>query len=310
MSLFLGIDIGGTKIAGGLVTEEGRVVHADRRLTPLTGGAAILEAALSLARGLTVEPVGLLSSIGVGTGGQVDTERGVIVSATDILPGWAGTEVKSAFEQAFGLPCFVDNDVNALAAGEARFGAGRGLETVVYLALGTGVGGALLLGGRVHHGATWSGGEFGHLLLTTDPSAPRKTLEDWSSGSGLVQTYREMTSDDGEVTGEAVGEEAVRDPEGPAARAVTRTGECLGFGLASLANALDPDLIVLGGGLSALGDALLDPARRILRQYALPGPARCPVVPAALGAEAAIVGAAALAMAPQHFPALEVPVYS
>ncbi len=310
MSLSLGIDIGGTKIAAGLVTQEGRVVQTDRRPTPLTGGAAILDAALSLAQTLMEAAWEPVTAIGIGTGGQVDAERGVIVSATGLLPGWAGTPVKDAFERAFGLPCSVDNDVNALAAGEARFGAGRGLETVVYLALGTGVGGALLLGGRIHHGATWSGGEFGHLLLTTDPSAPRKTLEDWASGPGLVQTYRELTGDGGEVTGEAVGEEAARDPEGPAARAVTRTGECLGFGLASLANALDPDLIVIGGGLLAVGDALLDPARRVLRQYALPGPARCPVVPAALGAEAAVIGAASLAMAPQHFPALEVPVYS
>lgn len=296
MTLYLGIDIGGTKIAGGLVTSKGCVTLSNRRPTPLTGGAVILEAALDLARSLTVEPVGPLSGIGIGTGGQVDTARGVIVSATDILPGWAGTEVKAAFERTFGLPCSVDNDVNALGVGEARFGAGRGLQTVLYLALGTGVGGSLLLGGRVHHGATWTGGEFGHLLLTTDEAASRKTLEEFVSGPGLAYTYREMTGAGPEVTGEAIGGEALRDPDSPAARAVTRTGECLGFGLAGLANALDPDLIVIGGGLAALGDALLDPARRILRRYALPGPARCPVVPAALGSDAAVIGAAALGM--------------
>jgi glucokinase len=298
MSLYLGLDIGGTKIAGGLVTGEGRVVSSDRCPTPLTGGAAILGAALGLARTLRDAAPERVVAIGIGTGGQVDTERGVIISATSLLPGWAGTEVKASFERVFGLPCFVDNDVNALAVGEARFGAGRGLPTVLYLALGTGVGGALLLGGCVHHGATWTGGEFGHLLLTTDEAAPRKTLEDWASGPGLVQTYREMTRAGPEVTGEAVAAEAARDPDGPAARAVTRTGECLGFGLAGLANALDPDLIVLGGGLAALGDALLDPARRILRRHALPGPARCPVVPAALGPDAAVIGAAALGMEP------------
>ncbi len=296
MSLYLGLDIGGTKIAGGLVTNEGRVTLSDRRPTPLTGSAAIVETALGLARALWEAAPEPLSAVGIGTGGQVDTARGVIVSATDILPGWAGTKVRAAFEQTFGLPCSVDNDVNALAVGEARFGAGRGLQTVLYLALGTGIGGALLLNGRVHHGATWTGGEFGHLLLTTDEAAPRKTLEDWASGPGLLRTYREMTGAGLEDTGEAVGEEAARDPDGPAARAVTRTGECLGFGLAGLANALDPDLIVIGGGLAALGDALLDPARRILRRYALLGPARCPVVPAALGADAAVIGAAALGM--------------
>ena len=297
MTLYLGIDIGGTKIAGGLVTSEGRVILSDRRPTPLTGGAAILEMALSLAQSLLEAAPKPLSGVGIGTGGQVDTERGAIVSATDVLPGWAGTDVKTAFERSFGLPCSVDNDVNALAVGEARFGAGRGRATVLYLALGTGVGGALLLNGRVHHGATWTGGEFGHLLLTTDEAAPRKTLEDWASGPGLLRTYRERTGAGPEVTGESVAAEAVRDPDGPAAQAITRTGECLGFGLAGLANALDPDMIVVGGGLAALGDVLLDPARRILRRYALPGPARCPVVPAVLGADAAVVGAAVLGMA-------------
>lgn len=294
MSLFLGLDIGGTKIAGGLVTAEGRVTHRDRCPTPLTGGSALLEAALSLGRTLleiAQEPV---IGIGIGTGGQVDTERGIIVTATDLLPGWAGTPVKDTFQRAFGLPCDVDNDVNALAVGEARFGAGRGLATVLYLALGTGVGGALLLNGRVHHGATWSGGEFGHLLLTTDASAPRKTLEEWAGGPGLVRTYHELAGVDDAVTGEVVAAKAARDPNGPAAQAVARTGECLGFGLAGLANVLDPNLIVIGGGLSALGETLLAPARRVLRQYALPGPARCPVAPAALGSDAAVIGAAAL----------------
>ena len=298
MSLYIGIDIGGTKIAGGLVTHDGRVIRSERRPTPLVGGAAILEAALDIVhRFLDAAPEPVLG-IGVGTGGQVNTERGLIVTATDILPGWAGTEVRLAFEKTFGLPCSVDNDVNALAVGEARFGAGRGLPTVLYLALGTGVGGALLLNGRVHHGATWTGGEFGHLLLTTDQAAPRRTLEDWVCGPGLVQTYRELTGFMEAMTGEILAAEAARDTDGPASQAIRRTSECLGFGLASLANVLDPDLIVIGGGLAALGDSLFGPARAILQRYALPGPARCPVVPAALGAEAAVVGAAALAMDP------------
>lgn len=294
--IYIGIDIGGTKIAGGLVTGDGRVLHAERCPTPMTGGPAILGAVLGIARRLLVTATESVLGIGVGTGGQVDTERGVIVSATDILPGWAGTEVKASFEQALGLPCAVDNDVNALAVGEARFGAGHGLPTVLFLALGTGVGGALLLSGRVHHGATWTGGEFGHLLLTTDEAAPRKTLEDFASGPGLVQTYQELTGFMGDMTGEALAIEAAHDPAGPAAQAITRTGEYLGFGLASLANILDPNLIVIGGGLAALGDGLLEPARVIMRRYALPGPARCPVVSAALGTEAAIIGAAALGM--------------
>ena len=292
MSVYLGIDIGGTKIAAGLVSADGQVLCRSLCRTPLTGGAAILDAALGLAQEYRQEPI---AAIGVGTGGQVNADLGIIVSATDLLPGWAGTNVRAAFEAAFGVQCFVDNDVNALAVGEGRFGAGRNMDTVAYLALGTGVGGALLLQGRLHHGAHWTGAEFGHLLLTMGES-PRRTLEDFASGPGLVQTYREMSGFSGEITGESIAAEAGRDPESLSAQAVTCTGEYLGYGLVSLANILDPDLIVIGGGLSALGDLLLEPARRVLVRHALPGPAQCPVVPAALGSDASLVGAAALAM--------------
>jgi len=293
MSLFLGIDIGGTKIACGLVSDTGKVLRQSRCPTPLTGGTSILDAALDLAGEYHAEPI---TAIGIGTGGQVNADTGVIVSATHLLPGWAGTRVKAAFETAFGLPCFVDNDVNALAVGEHRFGNGQGLATVVYLALGTGVGGALLLNGRLHHGSHWAGAEFGHLLLTIGEASPRRTLEDFVSGPGLIQTYREISGFAGETTGEAIAAEACNAPESAAAFAVTRTGEYLGYGLASLANVLDPDLIVIGGGLAALGDSLLGPARRVLARHALPGPAQCPVVFAALGSDASLVGAAALAM--------------
>ena len=293
MSLYLGIDIGGTQIACGLVKHTGEVLRQSRRPTPLSGGRSILDAALDLAAEFRAEPI---AAIGIGAGGQVNADTGVIASATSLLPGWAGTNVKAAFEAAFGLPCFVNNDVNALAVGEHRFGAGQNLATVIYLALGTGVGGALLLDGRLHHGTHLTGAEFGHLLLIMGGS-PRRALEDFASGPGLVQTYREISGFKGEVTGEAVAAEAGQNAESQAALAVTRTAEYLGWGLVSLANVLDPDLIVIGGGLSALGDLLLEPARRVLAGHALPGPALCPVVPASLGPDASLIGAASLAMA-------------
>ena len=298
MTLYLGIDIGGTKIAAGLITSEGRVLRSARVPTPLTGGSSILDVALMLAR--EVAGADTLMAIGIGTGGQVDAARGVIVSATDLLPGWAGTDVAGAFGRAFGLPCAVDNDVNALAVGEARLGTGRGLSSVLFLALGTGVGGAWLRDGQVHHGATWTGGEFGHLYLTASEDAPRKTLEDWASGPGLARTYLELTGQ--AATGEEIARQATEDPSGGAAQTIARTGEVLGFGLASLANVFDPELIVIGGGLASLGDLLLGPARGVLARRGLPGPARCPVVVAELGAEASLVGAACLAM-PQSKPA-------
>ena len=296
MTLYLGLDIGGTKIAGGLVTAGGQVLVSRRVPTPLTGRGDLLAALIDLARLLLAEAPAPPAGIGIGTGGQVDSDRGVVVDASSLLPGWTGTDIRGAVQGAFGLPVFVDNDVNALAVGEARFGAAGGRATVVFLALGTGVGGALLLDGRVHHGAHWSGGEFGYVFLASDEEARRKTLEEWAAGPALVQTWRESTGSDVPMTAEELAADAIRVPDGPAAQAIRRTGEALGFGLAGLANALDPDLIVIGGGLAAVGDPLLEPARRILRQYGVPGAAQCSVVPAALGTNASLIGAACLAM--------------
>ena len=298
--MYLGIDIGGTKIAAGLITSEGVVLQRAARPTPTQdGGPHILQAALQLAHTLWTPDV---QGIGIGTGGVVDTHTGTIVYASELLPGWTGTHLKAAFEQTFPAPAHVENDVNALALGEHRFGAARALPTVIFLALGTGVGGALLLNGRVHHGAHHSAGEFGAILLTPAPDARRDasgqgTLEAYASGPALVRTWRDLTGDTATpVTGYDIAAHAQRDPYGPAAQAITRTGEHLGYGLVTLANALDPDIIIIGGGLAALGDALLTPARHILQIRALPGPATCPVVTTALGPDSALIGAASLAM--------------
>lgn len=302
MTDFLGIDIGGTKIAGAIVSAQGIARRRADIPTPAQdGGPSILAAALALARRLCADAS--IKAVGIGAGGQIDPVHGIVLSATDLLPGWAGIALKSAFIEALGVPAFADNDVNALAMGEARFGAAQGLSTVVFLAVGTGLGGALLIDGKLHRGAHGGGGEFGHLLLSMESDARRDagghvgTWEAYVSGPGLAQTYREIVGEHAPpLTGHEI-ERAARDtPDGPAARAIARTGEYFGYGLVSLANSLDPDLIVVGGGLAALGDALLGPARAVLRARALPHAAHCPVVVASLGANANVVGAATLAM--------------
>lgn len=306
MAHYIGIDIGGTKIAGGTVTEAGQVLSRKDCPTPVkSGGRQILHDSIMLASKLLENVKETVEGVGIGAGGQIDSEQGLVYSATDLLPGWRGLHIADAFRQELGLKACVENDVNALAIGEARFGAAAtiGGGTVIFLALGTGVGGALLSNGIIHHGAHWSGGEFGHILLTMDPNARRDsggavgTLEAYCSGPGLVQTWRELTgSKDLNVRGEDIVADACQNPGGPGSVAITKTGEYLGYGLVSLANALDPALIIIGGGLGTIGDALLNPARQILKQRAMPGPAICPVVMAQLGIDAPIVGAASLVM--------------
>ena len=304
MVLYLGIDIGGTKIAGGIVTFDGKVLSRQERPTPIgEGGQQILKEAIEVARALVDSSKQRVQAVGIGAGGQINATTGVVFSATDVIPGWKGMRIAEAFSDALGIASAVDNDVNVLALAETKFGAAKHCAdgTVVFLALGTGVGGALLTRGGLHHGAHWSGGEFGHILLSMDKNArcdtggARGTLEAYCSGPGLVVTYKECSgSKDASITGHDVVNEAKKNPGGAGSKAIELTGEYLGYGLVSLANALDPDLIIIGGGLSELGDLLLDPARRVLKEHALPGPATCKVVPAQLGLDAAIVGAASL----------------
>jgi len=302
MTDYLGIDIGGTKIAGAIVTKGGIVRRRVDVVTPAQeGGPAVLAAALALAQ--TLCDGEQVEGIGIGAGGQIDPLRGIVLSATDLLPGWAGTQIAPAFADALRVPAFADNDVNALALGEARLGAARGLSTVVFLAIGTGLGGALLINGMLHHGAHGGGGEFGHLLVSMDADARHDagghlgTWEAYVSGPGLARTYQEIVGEHAPVlTGHAIARAAREAPGGAAAQAIMRTGKYLGYGLVSLANALDPDLIVVGGGLAALGDALLGPARDVLRLRALPHAAQCPLAVASLGDDANVIGAASLAM--------------
>ncbi len=306
MSQYVGIDIGGTKIAGGIVNDTGKVLTRLDRSTPVKlGGPQILQDSIALAAELIKSTDQRIKGIGIGAGGQIDSEKGIVYSATDVLPGWRGTHITDAFAKELGVQTFVENDVNALAIGEVRFGAAAALSlsTIVFLLLDAGVGGALISNGAVHHGANWSGGEFGQILLTMDPNARRGaggsvgTLEAYCSATGLVQTWQEISGKaDAKITVKDIFKDSKLNPNGAGAAAIAKTGEYLGYGLLSLINTLNPHLIIVGGVVSALGDALLDPAREIVKKRAISSSASCPIVAAKLGADAAIVGAASLVM--------------
>jgi len=298
----LGVDIGGTKIAAGIVDDAGRVLRFAQTPTDAhRGGRAVLETAIDLSRTLLGEGDEAVCGIGVGCGGQIDCEQGIVLSATDLLPGWAGIRIRDEFEKRFGVPVFVDNDVNALASGEARFGSASGKKCVVFLALGTGVGGALLLDGSLYRGARYCAAEFGHIVIDFQRNARRDlggslgTLEAYASGAGLAQTYAEIAGvNPSGVTGFDVARLAEMHSSAAAVAAIEATGEYLGVGLASLASIFDPDLILIGGGLASLGERLLAPARRILSERCPFASAMCPVEPASLGAQASLIGASSL----------------
>lgn len=302
----LGVDIGGTKIAGGVVdTETGAVLLAARTPTRASeGGVAVLRRSLDLAGELVAQAktqgVPLPTAVGVGAGGQIDPVSGVVLSATDVLPGWAGTRIKEAFEQEVGLRTAVDNDVNALAVGESKFGAGQGALNLIYLALGTGVGGAIIAGGRLYYSATGVSGELGHLMLFPDglpcTCGGRGCLEQYTCGPALWRRFTELGGKTVDGDGPSLLEQAAANPTGPAARAVADVGYYLGLGLVSLANIFGPDRFIIGGGVASIGYMLLTPARRTLAERALPPVRHIPVVTPGLGEEASLIGAASLAL--------------
>ena len=305
--ILLGVDIGGTKIAAGVVDgDTGAVLHCERTPTQAhEGGAAVLARAITLAR-TVVDAVNVpIDAVGIGAGGQIDYRTGVVLSATDILPGWAGVRLTEAFAAAFGVSAFADNDVNAFALGEHRFGAGRGATDAVYLALGTGVGGAIVTRGELHRGKRGTGGELGHMQMFWDSSAAADTLESLTCGTALADTYNEAARSFNArnhkpvVSAKSAIEVGGAAQQGDAAAlsAVRTLGESLGVGLASLANILDTERFVIGGGLLGLGDLLLNPARETFAQYVLPLYRDTVIVAAGLGRDSAVVGAACVALA-------------
>jgi len=306
----VGIDIGGTKIAAGVVTADGRIVERAVVPTPMDDERATISAMLAVIEDLRAGHPGV-EAIGVGAAGLVDWPSGRIRWAPH--NAYRQLPLRRLLYEASGLPTVVDNDANAAAWAEARFGAGVGSDHMVLLTVGTGIGGGLVLGGQVYRGGSGLGAEVGH--MTVDPDGDRCAcgnvgcLEAMASGGALGRAGRRAAEADPggrlaqvagaaeKVTGEVVFQ-AAREGDPTARKLFERLGFWLGVGIASLVTVFDPDLVVIGGGLVHTGDLLLVPARASLERYAFGQAHRelPPVVPARLGSDAGLVGAAALAL--------------
>lgn len=292
----VGVDVGGTKIAAGVVSADGRLLDSLVRPTPVADGPdAVLDAIAAAVNELPRRAP--LMGVGVGTGGVIDRGRGVVVSANSLLPDWAGTNVAAHLQDRLRLPVAVDNDVNAFALAEQYFGAGAESSAVLYASAGTGIGGALVLGGRLVRGAHHTAGELGHIAVAQARGRPCNCgrsghLEAVASGPAMAARFRELArtevADLREVAERAAASEVT------ACRVLDEGASALGSALAGVVNTVDPDLVVLGGGLADIGEAYWDPLRATFAAELLPGPAEVAVVPAALGSRAAVVGAAAL----------------
>ena len=311
--LFGAVDLGGTKIYTAIADEDGSWLGEDTRPTEVERGPdGVIERIVASLRAAGAQAGGLqhgIAALGVAAPGPMDRERGVILEAPN-LPGWKDVPLAKRLGDAFGCPAVLENDANAAALGEFVAGAGRGVRHMVYLTVSTGIGGGLILDGRLYRGATGAAGELGHIVIDEDGPlcgcGARGCLEALASGTAIAARGAEAVAsgaspaitrlaDEGEVTAEHVAAAAAAG-DAVAGEIIRRAGHYLGLGLTSYVNIFNPDLIVIGGGAAKIGPPLLDPAVETMRARAFKGPAaHVRVVPAALGGRSVAAGALAVA---------------
>jgi glucokinase len=298
----LGLDVGGTKLAAGVVDAAGGVrsfvVESTR---PDQGPDQGLERLFALGR-RAVDEAGVewpeVGAVGIGSGGPLDSTRGILI-APPHLPGWTDVPIVARAEDAFGLPVALENDATAAAAGEHRYGAGAGTRHMVYLTISTGVGGGAVIDGTLFRGATGNGGELGH--VTVDCAGRRcrgcgrrGCLEAYVSGTSIAERAREAGMGDVQASDVA----AAADAGDPVAVEVWEaTIDAFACGLTSIVNLFEPELVVLGGGVvAAVGEQLLGPVRRRVREEAMGSAGRAAkIVASGFGRHVGVVGAAAIA---------------
>ena len=312
MSLTIGIDVGGTKVLGGVVDESGKVLTTARKDTPRQGGNALTQTIADVAKELLQQHS--VASVGVSAAGFVSSDRKTML-ATPNIADWNGVDLDHQLTALIGLPVVIENDANAAAWGEAKFGAGKNQDHMMMLTVGTGIGGGIVVNGALYRGAFGIAAEFGHMRVVPDGHicgcGARGCFEQYASGNALLRHAREainaspevarnlLSRGDGTVaglTGQAITE-AARDGDAVALAAFNTTGQWLGAGIASLAVLLDPACVVIGGGVIDAGEILLKPTRESLERN-MPFAGKHPypeIIAAQLGNEAGLVGVADLA---------------
>ena len=300
----LGIDIGGTKIAAGLVTVTGALTLKQIFATPAASGAdSILQTAITAGQDVltAARREGLeVIAAGAGSAGHVNRERGTISYASELLPGWSGLDLARELRAALALPVSVENDVNAMALAEAHFGAGRDFRDALYITVGTGIGGALIVDGQIRHGTTWTAGELGHLVVDWDGTRRCNCgqpghLEAYVAGPALAARYCERAGTGQPLDLVTVAARA-RAGDVLAAETIAEGARILGLALGGLLNVLDPQALIVGGGVAELQDLWWPSLEVALRANPMPGPARVALHRAMLGVDAVLIGAAWLAL--------------
>jgi glucokinase len=314
--LALGVDLGGTKILTAVTNSQGKMLSRDHSITPARKGhEAVIQSILESAnRALEQANVAIseLTALGVGAPGLVNPETGILFTSPN-LPGWRNIPLRDIMQERLGKKTFLINDANAAALGEFYFGAARGARNFIYITLSTGIGGGIVIDGKIYAGAIGAAGEVGH--MTIDDKGPvcncgnRGCWETLASGTALAREARhrikegartsilEYTEGDvGKVTAEVI-HNAAEQGDSLAKELIARTGYYVGVGLANLINIFNPELIVIGGGLSNIGDMLLKPAFKVAGERAYKEAFQAVrFASAELGRNSGVLGAAAFAL--------------
>jgi glucokinase len=305
----IGVDLGGTKMLIGVLDSDSEVKFESREASTGQTEEQLVDLLVREIEEAREARPGV-AAVGLGIPATIDHDRGVAISAVNLpidnLP------IRELVGERTGLPIFVDNDANVAALAEHLYGAARGADNAVMLTIGTGIGGGLILGGEVYRGASGAGAELGHVVIAMDGlpcqgNCPgRGCVETYASGTALGREARaaaerepdsalgRLAAEGGKIDGKTVTALALAGD--PASVAVfDLVGTRLGVALTSFANIFEPEVFVIGGGVMAAGDLLLEPARRELRARALPPMRDTPVRAAELGEDAGMIGAAAMA---------------
>ena len=315
LDLALGIDLGGSKILTAVVDPQGKILSSDESVTPSTkGGEALIQVILDSAhRALKQAGVAMsgICAIGVGAAGISNPEAGILFTSPN-LPALRNVLLRDIIQERLGKRTFLINDADAAALGEFYFGAARGVHNFIYLTISTGIGGGIVIDGKIYTGAIGAAGEVGH--MTIDENGPmcncgnRGCWETLASGTALAREAKKQIvggartsileyaeGDIEKVTAQTI-HSAAQQGDVVAKELIARTGYYVGVGLANLVNIFNPELIVMGGGLAGIGDMLLKPAFKVAGERAFKEAFQAVrFVSAALGRNSGVLGAAAYA---------------
>ena len=311
----LAIDLGGTKIIAAIISDKGQVMAREYYLTLAEEGPqAVIARVLSAidhlldSRNLDLSE---LHSISLAAAGAIDLDKGLVTLSPN-LPGWYNIPLRDIVKDKYRVNTFLINDASAAAWGEHHFGVGRGVNNLILLTLGTGIGGGVIINGELYSGPCGSAGEIGH--TTIDVNGPRCScgnvgcLEMLASGTAVAQgAIRRISQGErsslaeivdgkvGNITAEAVGA-AAKNGDSLALEVISKAATYLGAGMVNLVNIFNPEMIIIGGGMAPMGDLLLDTARKVVKERAFPLSAQAVrIVTAQLGDNAGVLGAAVFA---------------